>query len=279
MDKTVRQLSSHISKKVASKLTALYETEKETFLKVWPDIELIVKLGMLQDEKFYDQAKGCLLWKTLEGSWITLEEYLVTHPGKVFYTPDANSPLLSLYKKDEVLISTSPIDTSLMQFLERKLNTKFQRLDGALDEKVLDPKREKTVLDSDGKTESGRIADLCRATLSTEELEIEAKSLSSDDIPALILLKEETRRLRDYFSITQQELPSHLFGKKQFILNTNNKLVTSLLSLQEKNPALASEVIWHIYELAQLSQKEFKPELLSRFVARSSKVLDGLIGA
>ncbi len=51
MDKTVRQLSQHISKKVSDRLSSLYTSERDTFIKTWPDIEMIIKLGILQDEK------------------------------------------------------------------------------------------------------------------------------------------------------------------------------------------------------------------------------------
>ena len=64
VDKNVRQLSSHISKKVSDKLNQLYKTDREKYIASWPDIEMIVKLGLLQDEKFYDKIKDILIWKT-----------------------------------------------------------------------------------------------------------------------------------------------------------------------------------------------------------------------
>ncbi|HUD02363.1 MAG TPA: molecular chaperone HtpG, partial [Rhabdochlamydiaceae bacterium] len=87
MDRTVRQLSSHISKKVADKLAALHQSDKEKFLAAWPEIEMIVKLGMLQDEKFYARAKDFLVWKTTADTWTTLEG----KAGTVFYTSDAHA--------------------------------------------------------------------------------------------------------------------------------------------------------------------------------------------
>ncbi|MBS0649908.1 MAG: molecular chaperone HtpG, partial [Verrucomicrobia bacterium] len=51
MDRTVRQLSSHIAKKVTDRLSSLYTTDRAKFLEAWPDIEMIIKLGILQDEK------------------------------------------------------------------------------------------------------------------------------------------------------------------------------------------------------------------------------------
>ena len=52
MDSTVRKLSSHISKKISDRLSSLYKLDKEKFTSYWPSIETVIKLGILQDEKF-----------------------------------------------------------------------------------------------------------------------------------------------------------------------------------------------------------------------------------
>ena len=104
MDSTVKKLSNHISKKVSDKLSALYIHEKESFINYWPDIESIVKLGALQNEKFYERAKEFLLWKTVKGEWTTVEEYKNRNKGnnsdKIFYTTQETieSGFLNLYK-------------------------------------------------------------------------------------------------------------------------------------------------------------------------------------
>lgn len=76
MDRTVRQLSSHISKKVTDRLSTIFSTEREKFIQSWPDIEMIIKLGVLQDDKFYERAKEFLIWKNLSGEWTTVDQYL-----------------------------------------------------------------------------------------------------------------------------------------------------------------------------------------------------------
>lgn len=277
MDRTVRQLASHISKKVADKLASLYQTEREKFLTAWPDIELIVKLGSLQDDKFYERVSDCVVWKNLSGEWLSLKEYLAYHPEKVFYTADASSPLLKLYKPQDVLIANSPIDPSFLSFLESKQKISFQRIDGALDASLIDPSREKTLLDTSGKTEAGRIEDLFRSTLEEKGLEIEAKSLSSNEIPAFVMLDEQIRRMRDYMALSHSPLPPSLMQKKTLVLNTNNKLISSLLALKEKKPELAKEVVRYVYDLSLLSQKELGPDAFPHFIARSNKVLEELM--
>jgi molecular chaperone HtpG len=286
MDRTVRQLSSHLSKKVSDRLNALHTTEKETFLSAWPDIEMIIKLGILQDEKFYERSKEFLVWKTSQGEWTTAQDYLERHKetynGKIFYTSDDKntSPFLDLYKEKgiEVLQATSPVDTPLMNFLEDKLEgARFQRIDGAIDETILDTSREKTLLDPDGKTESSRIADFIRSTLNIEKTEIEAKSLATDNVPAFLVVDEQMRRMRETFALTQQANASLFTPKLTFVVNTNSKLIQSLYGLKDKEPALAKEIVHHLYELSLLSQKELAPSSLAGFISRSSKVLESLV--
>jgi molecular chaperone HtpG len=272
MDRTVRQLASHISKKVADKLASLYQLEKEKFLKAWPEIEMIVKLGMLQDEKFYAKAKEFLVWKTSLDTWTTLEE----KSGTVFYTSDAHAPMLGLYKDKEVILSTSPLDSHLFSSLEPKLSLKFQRIDGALDDSLLDASREKNLLDAEGKTESGKIADFFRKVLGHHKMEIEAKSLASDHLASFIIFDEKTRRLRDAMALSGHNMPS-FEAKKTFVINTNNPLIESLYKLHTSQPELAHDVAHHLYDLSLLAQKEIEPTAMSSFIQRSTQVLEKLL--
>ncbi len=286
MDRTVRQLSSHIAKKVTDRLASIYTTDREKFLNAWPDIEMIVKLGVLQDEKFYERSKDFLIWKNLNDEWTTAEQYLERNkeasPNKIFYTADDknHSYFLDLYKNKgiEVLQAPTLIDTPVINFLESKLdNVQFLRIDGSIDESILDPTREKTLLDADGKTEASKIADFIRSKLTASNLDVEAKSLSADHVPAFIVVNEEMRRMRETLALSQQALPPSLAAKRTFVVNTNSKLVQSIFNLKETNPELANEMVHHLYELSLLSQKELEPSAISEFVSRSNRVLENLI--
>ncbi len=285
MDRTVRQLSTHVAKKVADRLSSTYTNEREKFLESWPDVEWIVKLGILQDEKFYERAKEFLIWKNLLGEWTTIENYLErrreSYNNKIFYTVDENHhpQFLDLYKQKEieVLIASSPMDTTVMTHLERKLTpARFQRVDGAIDPSILDSSREKNLLDADGRSESAKIADFIRSKLALDKVAVEAKSLASDNIPAFVVVDEETRRLREYFALSNQSMPFDLAGKRTFVVNTNNKLIQKLQEVGNKDPQLAEDVVRHLYELSLLSQKELDPASMSGFVTRSAQVLEKL---
>ncbi|MBS0615661.1 MAG: molecular chaperone HtpG [Verrucomicrobia bacterium] len=268
MDRTVRQLATHITKKVADRLSTLYQNEKEKFLAAWSDIEIVIKLGLLQDEKFYERAKDFLVWKTVSGSWILLSDQ-----KKVFYTADPHAPILELFKDKEVIIASTPVDSAVMNFLEHKLSMQFQRVDGALDDNILDSAREKTLLDAEGKTESARIADYFRSVLSCP---VEAKSLASDALPAFLMLEEKSRRLREQLALYEKELP---VAKQTFVVNTNSPLINKLVALKDKKPVLAEQIAKHLYDLSLMSQKELEGAELPKFAQRSSQLIETLLSA
>jgi molecular chaperone HtpG len=284
MDKTVRQLATHISKKIADRLSQLYQNQRQTFIEAWSHIEMVVKLGILQDEKFYEKAKEFLIWKNQAGEWVTVEEYLERQKesakNKVFYTTQEHHHCLDLYKAQgiEVLHANGHIDAALITFLERTLTSvQFQRIDGAIDNAILDKEREKSLLDTEGKSEAAKIAEFIRAQLSSDRIEVEAKSLASDSLPAFIVLSEEMRRLRDYMALSNQPLPAAFGDKHTFVVNTNSELISALYQMKEKKPELAKEAVTHLYELSLLSQKELEPEKLGAFIARSTKVMHSLL--
>lgn len=289
MDKTVRQLSQHISKKVSDSLTTLNKTDHEKYLKCWPDASLIVKLGVLEDDKFYDRVKGILLWKSLGGEWMTAEDYLERNRAKtndkIFYVvgEEDHTHFVNIYKNKgiDILCLNHYIDTHLIHQLESKLApAKFQRIDAALDETLLDKEREKSVLDAEGKTEAGRLADLFRNKLGGEHLDVEAKSLASDALPGFIMIDEHQRRMRDYMRVMAATGDTSnldaIMGKRTFVINTNNPLISAIAQLDSTDSELATEMAKQVYEQALLSQRELDPKVLQEYLSRTTHVLEQL---
>ncbi|NCF71728.1 MAG: molecular chaperone HtpG [Chlamydiales bacterium] len=287
MDTTVRQLSKHISKKVSDKLSSLYNSDKEKFIEAWQDVNLVVKLGALQDEKFYDRVKKLLIWQNTDNEWTTIEEYQERHPNSkdtVFYTNNAelHTKFIELYKNKgiEVLVLSNPIDMHLLSFLESKLSPlKVKRIDGDLDEGILDSSKEKNVLDADGKTEAARLADFFREAIGDEQVDVEAKSLASEHLPGFIVLDEQSRRMRDF--LVSQDPKKHaeadsLIAKKKLVVNTSSKLANVAKELSEKDKDVANQLALHLYDLLLLSQQEMQPSKLDSFLSRSQEVLEKL---
>lgn len=285
MDRTVRQLGSHISKKVSDSLSSLYRSNKERFLEIWDDVSTIVKLGVMEDEKFYDRVKSFLVWKNMDDEWTTVEEYLERNKekieNKVIYSREENvqSHYIDIYKDRgiEVLSAPSRIDPYVMSHLEAKLSpVKFQRVDAAVDDSLIDKEREKGILDAEGKTEATRLADFVRAKLDDEMIDVEAKSLASDTIPAMVVMDENQRRMRDYMRSMNQKGGDLLMGKRTFVVNTNNPLIAGIQKIDKDDPDLAKALLQQVYDLSLLSQREMDTQALHAFVKRSNSMLEKL---
>lgn len=286
MDRTVKQLGLHISKKITDKLSSLYVSDFKKYCESFKDIETILKLGILQDQKVYERGKDLLIWKNSEDSWTTLKDYLERasskHANKVYYSTDQkhHSHFIDLYKEKgiEILFADSYLDTPLMSFIESKESgVKFQRIDAAIEGELLDPSKESTLLDSEGKTLGHRLEAFFKKQLEGKnDVQIEAKSLSSDQLPAIVVLDESSRRMRDYFAMTQPDSEILFPQKKTLVVNTNSKLIHSIMKLGDKDKDLAKELSSYVYSLSLLSQKELDPSEFSSFIKSSSQVLEKL---
>ena len=73
-DGFVRKISDYITKKVADKLSGMCKTEKESYEKYWDDISPFIKFGCLKDEKFCEKMNDYILFKNLDGKYLTLPE-------------------------------------------------------------------------------------------------------------------------------------------------------------------------------------------------------------
>jgi len=288
MDKTVRQLSNHISKKVTDSLSSLYKTDRDRFIEAWQDASIVVKLGILEDDKFYERAKEFLIWQNTSKEWTTIQDYLERNgeksKNKIYYTIDEKHAghFLEIYQQKgiEVLFANSPLDPFLIQFLENKLMpVTFQRIDAEVHDDMVDRSREKTILDAEGKTEAVKLAEFVRAKLDDENIEVEAKSLATAAITGIILIDEKQRRMRDYLmrmAPEDREKQSPFLTKKTFVVNTNNPLMEAIQQLDQSKPDLAKELTRQVYELALLSQREMEPHFLNEFIGRSNRILEAL---
>ncbi len=75
-DGFVQKISEYITKKVADKLSGMCKTEKEEYQKYWDDISPFIKFGCLKDDKFCEKMTDYILFKNLDGEYMTLPECL-----------------------------------------------------------------------------------------------------------------------------------------------------------------------------------------------------------
>ncbi|MBQ9074682.1 MAG: molecular chaperone HtpG, partial [Mogibacterium sp.] len=73
-DGFVKKISDYITKKVADKLTGMCKTDRESYEKYWDDISPFIKFGVIREEKFAEKISDYVLFKNLDGKYLTLKD-------------------------------------------------------------------------------------------------------------------------------------------------------------------------------------------------------------
>ena len=140
-DGFVKKISDYITKKVADKLSGMCKTEKENYEKYWDDISPFIKFGCLKDDKFCEKMSDYILFKNLDGKYLTLPECLEEnkekHENQVFYVTDeiVQGQYIRMFKEAgmDAVILKHKIDQPFISQLEQKNeNVKFLSIDSDL---------------------------------------------------------------------------------------------------------------------------------------------------
>ncbi|HAT13011.1 MAG TPA: molecular chaperone HtpG [Microcoleaceae bacterium UBA11344] len=231
--------------------------------------------------------------------YTTLKEYLERnqkhHENRVFYCtePASQATYVALHKSQglEVLFMDSFIDTHFISFLEREhQEVKFSRVDSDIDDTLIDKEKEAEIVDpTTNKTRSEQVKELFQKALNKPKVKIRTEALKSDSPeaapPAIVLLPEDLRRMRDMMALVQQQAAE--FPEEHVLLvNTAHPLIQNLANLSQgsiiqgggESPSaeLASMICHHVYDLALMAQKGFDAEGMKEFVERSNQVLTKL---
>ena len=283
-DGYVKKISTHITKKVADKLTSLYENERENYNKYWDDINPFVKFGCIREEKFFERVKDIIIFRTINGDYTTLKDYLDRnrdkHKDKVFYVSDEKqqAQYIKLFKDQgmEAVILNALIDNHFMQFLEMKENgVKFLRIDSDLSDNLKDSEAGDASSDLKQKLES-----IFKESLGDDKLKISVEALKAST-PAIILLSEYPRRMQEMtrmFGMPGMDAGSMFPDERTLVLNRNNSLIQALVKLSDNSNRKddVKLICQHVYDLAMLSHKQFEPEAMTAFIERSNKLLEKL---
>lgn len=275
-DGYVRKISSHITKKVADKLSEIYKKERDNYNRYWDDINMFIKYGCLRDEKFFDKVKDIIIYKDLDGKYITLSEYLGEKENKtVYYVSDETqqSQYINMFKEqgENAVYLPSMIDTHFISFIEMKEEgVKFKRIDSG----IADDLKEND--EQDEEKNNSLIAKI-KQFLGNDELKVEIQSLKNKEIPSVMLLGEEARRMQEMYKSYGQQfsgMSSMFKDDYTFVLNSNNELVQKLGNAEEETAALITK---HIYDLAMMSLKPLGAEQMTEFIERSNMLLGKLL--
>ena len=282
----VRKISTHISKKVADKLRDIFKADRDEYTKTWEGINAFVKVGVMEDDKFYEGMKDYLIFKTTNDENVTIQEYLDKNKDKVentvYYCSDkaAQTSYISLFKDQgiDVVILDSFIDSHFISFLEMKnRDVKFARIDSDITDKLIDKdKKEDSVIDpKTNKTASEMLEDVFKKNITNAGLKVKIENLKSPEIPGMIIFSEQSRRIQEISSMMQQK-DLGFMNDHTLVVNANSPIIDNLKQLsQGVNKEKEVELICnHVYELALLSQKQLPTEKMQGFFERSNKILE-----
>ena len=300
-DGFVRKISEYITKKVADKLTGMCKTDRESYEKYWDDISPFIKFGCIKDTKFAEKMSDYVLFKNLDGKYLTLKDCIEENkaaeeaekpaeteekteenaeekaeekektPTVIYYVTDEvqQSQYINMFKeagKDAVVLKHN-IDTPFISHLEQKdQNLKFKRIDADLTEEL----REEGTADEETVK---ALTDLFRKNLNKEKLEVRVEKLKNENVAAMITLSEESRRMQDMMKMyNMYGMDSSMFGGGEtLVLNANHPLVKFIVDNGEASqvPVICEQ----LYDLAMLSHKQLSPEEMTKFVQRSNEIL------
>ena len=295
-DGFVKKISEYITKKVADKLTGMCKIDRESYEKYWDDISPFIKFGCIKDSKFGEKMNDYILFKNLDGKYLTLKDCVEENkkeeakteeektsdeskkeekeePEKtvIYYVTDEvqQSQYINMFReagKDAVILK-HVIDSQFISHLEQQdQEIQFKRIDADLTEELRE----------DGETDETTVktlTDVFRKNLGRDKLEVKVEKLKNENTAAMITLPEESRRMQDMMKMyNMYGMDPNMFGGQEIlVLNANHPLVKFVAENQESEhvPVICEQ----LYDLAMMSHKQLSPEEMTKFVKRSNDIL------
>jgi molecular chaperone HtpG len=276
-DGFVKKISDYITKKVGEKLSGMCKTDRENYEKYWDDISPFIKYGCIRDDKFNKKMTDYIIFKNMEGKYITLPEYLEAgkeaYENQVFYITDeiAQSQYINMFKEQnmDAVYLTHPIDSTFITHLEQKnQNVRFLRIDSDLTTNFKEELSEDELKD-----QTEKLAERFKKATGKENLILKVEKLKNPEISSMITVSEQSRRMAEMMKMYGMDESMTGMGEQgeTLVLNINNELVQFVLDHDEDENT--DTICQQIYDLARLANHPLKPEEMTAFVARSNKIL------
>ena len=284
-DGNVKKISSHITKKVADKLSSMFKKDRKDFEEKWDDVKVFIEYGMLTEEKFHDKAVNFALYKNTNDTYYTFSEFYEKVKDK---HKDKNNKTIVLYTSDkkeqhsfvkaaadkgyEVLELDGPLISHLISKLESKnTDVQFSRVDADIIDKLID--KDDKASSKLSEKDHEKLKKFIEDEVNKERFTVQIENMSSDEYPVIITQSEFMRRMKE-----QQQLGGggmQMFGNMpdsyNLAINSNHKIIEKIIS--EKSKKKRSGLIKQMLDLAFLSQGMLKGEELTKFISRSVDLL------
>jgi molecular chaperone HtpG len=312
-DGFVRKISDYITKKVADKLSGMYKVERENYEKFWDDISPFIKFGCLKDDKFSDKMKDFIIYKNLEGKYITLDDYIEaakskssddkkeedksTDEGKektdsssteddqefkedekvtVYYITDEKqqSQYINMFK--EAGLDAVYLTHNIDQPFITHVEYKNQKVRFMrIDADITDSFRDETKKKDKKllKNNTEAMTKLFRKVLGKEKLEVKVEKLKNDKVSSVITLSEESRRMQDMMRMYNMGAMDDSMFAGGETLVLNANHKLVQYIIANENSEHTPMICEQLYDLAYLSHKPLEPEAMTRFIQRSNEIM------
>ena len=300
-DGFVKKISDYITKKVADKLSGMCKTDRENYEKYWDDISPFIKFGCIKDSKFSDKMMDFILYKNLEGKYLTFTDFVAENKKeepeaeaaeetktedaaenekeeekpktKLYYVTDEvqQSQYINMFKEQsmDAVILKHNIDSAFISHVEQKHDdVKFLRIDADVTESM-----KEEVSEEELKEQKDTLTEVFRKALGKDKLEVKVEKLKNENISSMMTLSEESRRMQDMMKMYGMGGmdPDMFGGQETLVLNANNRLVQYIF--ENKDSEHVPMICEQLYDLAMLSHKQLSPDQMTKFITRSNEIL------
>ena len=312
-DGFVTKISEYITKKVADKLSGMCKTDKENYEKYWDDICPFIKFGCLKDDKFCEKMTDYILFKNLDGKYLTLPECLEVkktdsdenaatdaETGEkveaevvnendeaaaeeekkekiIYYVTDLvqQSQYVNMFKEAgmDAVVLPDKIDQPFVSQLEAK-NEGIKF--ARIDADLTDTFKAEDSKEAEEelKKQSEELTELFKKAVNKDNIVVKVEKLKNKDISSMITVSEEARRMQDMMRM--YSMPGMDFG------NMGGQGETLVLNannelveyvIGNKEGENVNIICEQLYDLALLQQAPLQPEAMTKFVNRTNKIM------
>ena len=312
-DGFVKKISDYITKKVADKLSGMCKTQKDEYEKYWDDIAPFIKFGCLKDEKFCEKMTDYILFKNLDGKYMTLPECLEvnktdpdeTQEGAVDengekveaeVVEDKNEDSAEEEKKDKTIyyvtdekqqsqyinmFKAAKMDAVMLtdridQPFISQLEAKNEGIHFArIDADLTDAFKTKTSKKTQEElnAQAEKVEKLVQKALKNDKIKVKIEKLKNKKVSSVLTVSEESRRMQDMMKMYGGGMDMSMFGAEGETLVLNANHPLVTYITEHEDDANTKMICEQLYDLAKLQNAPLSPEAMTKFVARSNDIM------
>ena len=312
-DGFVKKISDYITKKVADKLAGMCRTDKENYDKYWNDISPFIKYGCLKDDKFCRKMTDYILFRDLDGKYLTLPDALevnktdteeaeaVDEKGEkieaeivdapeekkeeekqdrtIYYVTDEQqqSQYIKMFRdqKMQAFILPDNIDQPFIQQLEAKNEgIHFARIDAGIQDALKARTGKKAAEELKEKEE--KITETIRKAVKNDKLKVSLQKLKDKKTSAILTVDEQSRRMADMMKMYAAQGMG--FGMDEYLKEGQTLVLNAShplvrYALDHEKEKQTKLIFEQLYDLAQIQNAPLSSDDMTRFVARTNEIM------